>query len=231
MKTHLLSLANKKVQKNEKDGYLGAVLHLAPNTVSGRNTCPSSSPSCRKNCLFFGSNFLYPAVKAGTIRKTNMFFDEREKFLSFLHSDIYHLTDLAKKRGMKLSVRLNGTSDIRWFKIDPTIFSHHTDVMFYDYTKNVDVARDFVNNKLPENYHITFSRSETNGKHLHELNGKINIAMVVSPELKETLLTTSKTNHIDGDFTDSRFLEKTGKIVLIKAKSKARSEKQGFVLR
>lgn len=226
----LLSDKNSKTKKSETVGEYTAILHLAPNTQSGRNTCPNSSPSCRANCLWYSGNFRFPNVRKATIRKTEMFFRNRKMFLAYLHADLYQIEETAKSKGLKPSVRLNGTSDIRWHKIDPTIFTEHKNIQFYDYTKNPDVAVDFINKKLPKNYHITFSRSEINEKFIEKhVKGKMQVAIVAESGLKESLLKTN-TNIADGDTHDARFRDKEMTIVL-SAKHKAKTEKQGFVLR
>lgn len=231
MKLHLLSDKNQKIEKNSKVGHLSTVLHLAPNTQSGRNTCPNSSPSCRENCLWYSGNFRYLKVQQATIRKTKMFFDEKEKFLAYLHADLYHIEETAAKLGLKASVRLNGTSDIRWHKVDPSLFSKHKNIQFYDYTKNPDVALDFINKKLPENYHITFSRSEINNAFIQKhIQGKMQVAIVVDDKFKKAMLEAKDNDKIDGDIHDARFTDKMG-VVLLKAKHKAKTEKKGFVLR
>lgn len=231
MKLHLLTDGNSKTKKNTKIGYYTAILHLAPNTQSGRNTCPNSSPSCRANCLWYAGGFRYPKIRQITIDKTNLFFDNREKFLNYLHSDLYHIEELAAKAGLKPSVRLNGTSDIRWHKVDVTLFTKHPNINFYDYTKNPDVAIDFIKGKLPTNYHITFSRSEINDKFIQKhIQGKMQVAMVVDEKLKDSLLAAKNNDKIDGDEHDARFKNNVG-IVLLKAKHKAKTEKNGFVIR
>jgi hypothetical protein len=106
--------------------------------------------------------------------------------------------------------RLNGTSDIRYEKIkvrdNKNIFELYPDVQFYDYTKNPERFKGV----LPNNYHLTFSRSETN----HDIAMKLldngyNVAMVfnnIPMEYKGYKV-------ISGDNDDLTFLKPKGVIL------------------
>ena len=61
-------------------------------------------------------------------------------------------------------MRLNGATDIAWERqlIGGSIFDQFPHVQFVDYTKNLMRALAHANHMLPSNYHLTFSRSETN---------------------------------------------------------------------
>lgn len=115
-----------------------------------------------------------------------------------------------------VTFRLNGTSDIRWEKIKvrdgKNLFELYPDVQFYDYTKN---PKRF-DGSMPKNYHLTFSRSETNHATAIELlRGGNNVAMVFDkvPETYEGFKVVS------GDETDLRFLDEKGVIVGLKYKN------------
>ena len=96
-------------------------------------------------------------------------------------------------------------------------------VQFYDYTK---IAKTF-EKKLPKNYHLTFSRSETNEKDaIALLKQKHNVAMV----FKELPKTYKGFKVINGDENDLRFLDKKGVIVGLTAKGKAKKDTSGFVI-
>jgi hypothetical protein len=81
---------------------------------------------------------------------------------------------------------------------------------------------------MPKNYHLTFSRSETNGAiSLAFLRSGGNVAMVFRKSLP-----TQYFGHdvVDGDDTDLRFLDGKGKIVGLKEKGLAKKDETGFVL-
>jgi hypothetical protein len=139
---------------------------------------------------------------------------------------------LAAKRGFKLCVRLNGPSDIAWEGIrladGKNLFERFPDVEFVDYTK---IAHRF-ERKLPPNYHLTLSRSETNeGECLEALARGINVAVVFAD--KPAAWHGFKC--IDGDEHDLRQLDPRGAqgvvIALLPKGSKAKRDVSGFVVR
>ena len=136
----LLSTANPKIQKGTKLGYLSFILHLAPSTLSGKNTCPKATPGCIAACLntagrggMFKRGETTNMIQQARIRKTKMYFEQRDLFLATLEADIRKAIKFAEKQGLIPVFRLNGTSDLaveKWGIIEkfPT-------VQFYDYTK------------------------------------------------------------------------------------------------
>jgi hypothetical protein len=125
---------------------------------------------------------------------------------------------------------LNGTSDLPWERIDPSLFALNPDVTFYDYTKIAGRFRG-----LPANYHLTFSRSETNDRIARSwlILGAGNVAVVFDTPKGRAL--PSHWNGfpvIDGDTDDLRFLDPKGVVVGLRAKGKARKgDEYGFVVK
>lgn len=134
----------------------------------------------------------------------------------------------AEKLNKKLAIRLNVLSDIVWEKIivrdDKNIFQLYPEIQFYDYTK---IAKRF-QKELPNNYHLTFSRAESNQVDV-EMAAKLggNIA-VVFDKLPNYYLGKQV---IDGDKNDLRFLDPKDSVVGLKAKGDAKKDKSGFVVR
>ena len=229
---HLLTTGNPKLLKGEKKGYLSFVLHLAPSNVSGYNTCPMASNGCRAACLntagrggLFKAGTSTNSIQEARIRKTRMFFEDRDAFLSLLVADIRAAVRMAERKNLIPVFRLNGTSDIRWESVSvegfPNLMGMFPVQQFYDYTKLAN-RRD-----LPANYHLTFSRSESNAEQVDiaMLNG-MNIA-VVFDVVPSTYLGRPV---VDGDETDLRFLDARGVIVGLKAKGKGKKDTSGFVI-
>ena len=135
------------------------------------------------------------------------------------------------KNGMQPCFRLNLTSDLPWEKIKfngQNVFEAFPSVTFYDYTKSVERMTAFVNGDMPANYHLTFSRSETNGAiALAFLKSGGNVAMVFRKSLPASYFGHEV---VDGDETDLRFLDGKGKIVGLKEKGLAKKDETGFVL-
>jgi hypothetical protein len=129
----------------------------------------------------------------------------------------------------KFAVRLNGTSDLDFIqmfklKLGVDVLTEFNNLQFYDYTKNLDRALRY----MGSNYHLTFSRDETNhdkAMRLLRLGGNVAIVFDQVPEMYEGFRV------IDGDESDLRYLDPENVIVGLKAKGDAKKDETGFVLR
>jgi hypothetical protein len=228
MKTNLLSInADSKTSKGNKIGYLTGILYLVPAGQAGlKNLCPKASKGCIDSCLFTAGRGKFSKVESARIKKTQFFLSNRKAFLDILRSDLQILQIEARKLGLKPAVRLNGTSDIAWHKLID--FESFPDIQFYDYTKVKTKAIDFARGKLPKNYYVVFSRSESNWSDcLQVLKAGGNVAAVFRDKLP---LTYERFPVLDGDKTDARFLDERGCIIGLKAKGKAKQDKSNFVV-
>ena len=223
---NLLSTNNSKTIKGEKLGYMTYILYLAPHTQNskGINICSHASKGCAKACLFGSGAARFDNVQLGKTNKTEWFLDNRQEFIEKLDKEISVIKNKAKHKDTNNvlipTIRLNGTSDIAWekFKIrdNKNIFELHSDIQFYDYTKN----HIRFEKKLPTNYHLTFSMSEDNKEKSFELLNKgHNVAMVFGIK-NESELPTEYNGHkvINGDKDDLRFLDDKNVIVGLKYK-------------
>lgn len=218
---------NPKVAKNEKKGYATAVLHLAPASMSGYQVCSQRSPGCEAACLHFAGNPIhYSNKEKARIRKTKMFFEQRDDFMKRLVMDIKLHLKKAIKLEMKPAIRLNATSDLPWERIrcgdKNSVMEMFPDVLFYDYTA-------LPNRNVPDNYHLTFSLKENNKETSEQaLKQGLNLAVVFfDSDLPETFWGLPV---INGDETDFRPGDPTPCIVGLKAKgSKAKLDESGFV--
>ena len=225
----LLTTGNTKTAKGEGMGYQTYIMHLAPSTLSGYNTCPMASEGCASACLNTAGRGRFTAIQEARIRKTRWFFEDRETFMAQLVKDIEAAERKAEREGFIPVFRLNGTSDIRWETVPvtidgvtyPNIFLAFPNRQFYDYTK-------LTNRKVTAlNYHLTFSRSETNEVDaLRMLAGGMNVAVVF-----DTLPAKwAGVKVIDGTETDLRFLDEPGVVVGLVAKGKAKKDNSGFTI-
>ena len=217
----LLTVGNTKTVKGEKLGFMTFILHLAPSTLSGYQTCPMASEGCASACLNTAGRGRFTAIQEARIRKTRWFFEDRESFMEQLVKDIRAAIRKAHREGMTPVFRLNGTSDIRWETVQVHGFRNIMEMMpavqFYDYTK-------IPNRKnIPANYHLTFSRSESNE---HLIPQDMNVA-VVFDVLPDTFMGRKV---IDGTETDLRFLDEKNVIVGLVAKGKAKKDNSGFTI-
>jgi hypothetical protein len=227
----LLNSGNSKTRKGEKKGFTTYGIHLAPASLSGFNVCDSSSAGCRWACLNTAGRGAMNSVQKARIKKTLFFFKDKQGFLAELWAEVAKSIRSAARKNMVPCFRLNLTSDLPWEKIKfngQSVMEAFPNVQFYDYCKSPERMTKFVNGEMPQNYHLTFSRSETNGAlALAFLKSGGNVAMVFRKSLPATYYGHEV---IDGDETDLRFLDGSGKIIGLKEKGLAKKDATGFVL-
>jgi hypothetical protein len=129
-------------------------------------------------------------------------------------------------------MRPNLTSDLPWELIKhkgETLIDAFNPCRFYDYTKSLKRFTRFLNGELPENYHLTFSRSEetTNALVIALCKSGGNVAVVFRERLPETWLGIEV---LDGDENDLRFQDKAGCIIGLVEKGLAKKDITGFVV-
>jgi hypothetical protein len=245
----LLTENNPKILKGNKLGYLSFILHLAPSDMSGYNTCPRASMGCRGACLntagrggmFVGGTkdllgdtvrdmvkhgVLTNVVQRARIRKTKLFFENRLVFMGLLVMDIEKAIKIAKSKNLIPCFRLNGTSDIDWENIPVggynNIMEMFPTIIFYDYSKVP------TRTNIPANYHLTYSRSESNNAQcLKWLSNGENVTVVFRDVLPSHW---NGFQVINGDISDLRFLDPKNIVVGLKAKGKAKIDASGFVV-
>lgn len=221
----LLTVGNTKTVKGEAMGYMTFIMHLAPSTLSGYNTCPMASKGCAAACLNTAGRGRFTATQEARIRKTRWFFEDRPTFMAQLVKDIQAAIRKAERETMIPVFRLNGTSDIRWENIPVggrrNIMEMFPSQTFYDYTK----LQNRVN--LPSNYHLTFSRSEENYTAVDTMMAQGYNTAIVFDTLPAVY---NGYKVIDGTETDLRFLDPKNVIVGLLAKGKAKKDLSGFTV-
>lgn len=226
-----LTIQNAKTAKGEKLGYLTGVLYLAPHTNAGRgNVCQFASKGCAAACLYSAGRGRFDGVKQSRLRKTNEFFDNPKRFVEVLSGDIFALVAKAERGGLIPAVRLNGTSDIDWLRLGgefkKNLMERFPTVQFYDYIKSAPRMKAYLKGELPQNYHLTFSRSECNDKLCHEILAMGGSVAVVFKDIPSTW---GGYEVVSGDDNDLRFLDPSNVIVGLKAKGDAKKDESGFV--
>ena len=233
----LLSTGNPKILKGLKQGYNTYILHLAPADLSGYNTCPKATAGCKAACLntagrggMFKKGETTNAIQKARIRKTKMFYEQRQDFMLALKKDIELAIKQSKKLGLIPVIRLNGTSDLSWEKYDmipgQNVFECFPDIQFYDYTKVLGRKVKGI-----ANYNLTFSAADGNDADVYSaISQGYNIATVFG--IKKTLPmpeTYMGRPVFNGDESDLRFLDPKGVVVGLYAKGKAKKDTSGFV--
>ena len=227
----LLTTANAKIRKGEKIGFKTFGIHLAPASLSGFNVCKDASAGYAASCLNTAGMGAFSNVQNSRIEKTRLFFKDKAIFLSQLIKEITAAVKSAEKQNLTAVFRLNLTSDLPWEKIKlngQSVFDLFPSVQFYDYTKSPERMTAFLAGEMPQNYHLTFSKSETNGAIAESiLKSGGNVAMVFRKSLPSKWLGAEVVN---GDETDLRFLDGAGKIIGLVEKGKAKKDESGFVI-
>lgn len=228
----LLTTSNTKIVKSLKKGYKTYILHLSPSRLSGKNLCPKASAGCIAACLNYaghggmlknGTN----KVQEARLRKSRYFIEDQRMFMIELYVEIQKAVRECDRLGLAPVIRLNGTSDVQWERIPvleyANIFEACSSVQFYDYTK-IDKRM-----KLSiSNYHLTYSRTESNWESCEKvLKSGSNVAVVFDVMPSEY----AGYKVIDGTEDDLRFLDPRSVIVGLRALGRAKKDQSGFVIK
>jgi len=228
-----LLTTNTKIIKGLKKGYSTQGIHFLPADLSGRNVCQWFTTACKFACLNTSGRGQMSNVQLARLNKTLFYFEEREAFNVQLKTEIEKAIKRAKKNYLIPTFRLNLTSDLAWenepIENGQTVFQLFPDCQFYDYTKGQLRMEKFIAGiDWPSNYHLTFSRSETNDKQckrILEMGG--NVAAVFRNGLPDRWQGYPV---INGDVDDLRFLDRPQAIVGLIEKGKAKQDELGFVI-
>jgi len=240
----IFSTDSAKAIKSQGIGYLNAIQYMAPHS-SGLKTgtlCSHASPECIALCLgkYSGQASMVAdleaginSVRASRANKAQMFISNPISYARLIMSEIVKLEKQAKRMGLVLCVRLNGSTDIAWerIKIDgKSIFQHFSHLQFVDYTKNP--ARLF--HGLP-NYHLTLSYSGRNlDSCVRALKSGHNVAVIFGSKIMPSVWAGHRV--ISGDVHDLRHLDprgyQAGHVVGLSPKGhKAKKSDSAFIVR
>ena len=228
----ILNKGNSKTIKGEKYGWKTYGIHLSPNIVSGYNVCFDATTGCIDACLDTSGRGAMPSVQTARINKTKRFFQDRKGFLTDLWKEVTSAVKSATKKELKFCMRPNLTSDLPWESIrhnGQSLMDAFNPCRFYDYTKSLKRFTRFLAGELPENYHLTYSRSEetTDALVIALCKSGGNVAVVFRERLPDTWLGFEVLN---GDENDLRFKDKKGCIVGLVEKGLAKKDETGFVV-
>lgn len=207
--------------------YVTAIMYLAPHKLSGVNVCPMAEQAgCVEGCLNSAGMGKFSNVQKARIAKTAWFNLDPAGFVDALKRDIDRFASWAIRKGLTPTIRLNGTSDIRWENYGiPQAFP---ELQLYDYTK-------LHNRKgIPDNYSLTWSYSEASKAYSDRLSEVIKSGMNAAAVFKSPSKSLPRAYKgipvIDGDLHDLRFLDPLGVIVGLRPKGKAVYDQSGFVI-
>lgn len=178
---------NAKTVKGQKQGFLTAVMYLAPYLASGVNMCPMAEQAgCWKGCLntagrggiskgskrFRTAAGLMPdnAIQHARIDRTRLFNEDRPEFFRRLYQEIHAFIRKAKRVDLTPVIRLNGTSDVLWEKTPVPVSDNKRGIHCY-FTNIFEVFPqiqfyDYTKiwkrfyREMPGNYYLCLSYSE-----------------------------------------------------------------------
>jgi hypothetical protein len=192
-------------------------LSLAPaNSAGGKTICSFSNAACRKACISETGQYRFDYARAVRAAKTQALLNEPIAFARMLIAALLAETHRAIRVGLPIFHRLNTLSDIPWEVFIPGLFDLFAQfpVRFYDYTK-------IPGRIVPVNYHLTFSRSGTNDRHVEsEIAAGRNIAVIFETE-NDFPATWNGIEVINGDTHDVRALDPIQRIVALRFKKPA----------
>lgn len=212
-----------KHEKAYKFNELVYTIYLSPADKSGYEVCPKRTKECTLLCLDeSGRNRMdtkLNRINDSRIKKTKMFFENREFFVRWVIEEIKLGIKKAEKLGYRFSVRLNNTSDLspETFYINDNgvkknILELFPNVTFYDYTK---VRNRFRLLEKYKNYDLTFSYS---GENMDECVDVLSKGDRVAMVFKKVPGEYMGYKVIDGDQYDMRYLDDKNVIVGLKFK-------------
>lgn len=193
-------------------------LYLSPSTtIRGLNTCKFAG-ACEHGCIAFTGN-LGLHHRATIQNRTLALFHYTERYLIDMLRELYLQSFKASIDGKELYCRLNGTSDLPFYKVlnmDLIVNDFNGLAGFYDYTKYPVIVNPW------QHYDVTYSMSETDTA----INLRYpRVAFVVSKKDKLKLLSDYPFVFTDGDLHDVRPLDRTN-FVLLQTKRATATDKQ-----
>mgnify|MGYP003112257160 CR=1 FL=1 len=205
-----------KVEGVEQYGVTG--LYLAPaTTVTGINTCKFAG-KCAEGCIAFTGQLGMFHQSTMELRMLALY-HHTERYLIDMLRALYLQSFKASIDDKELYCRLNGTSDLPFYKVlnmDLIVKDFNGLAGFYDYTKYPVVSNPW------SNYHLTYSYSETTKKIDPSFD---RVAIVVTKKDKVKLLNDYPGVFCDGDQHDIRALD-SHKYVLLQGKRATAKDKK-----
>lgn len=233
----LWNVDNAKAIKARKYGWINAIHYLAPHEIAGvGNLCGNASPGCIAICLAYHSGQASMVKDASDVNnknnvrdsrdtKTVQFMQHRGRYMIEIQKQIEQVAKFAHSENLQVCFRFDGGSDTGK---GVSLARNFPEYQFGDYTKHYGRMMNWLHGRLPSNYHLTFSRSETNEDQCLEVLRMGGTVAVVFETLPETWHGFPVLN---GDEHDLRHLDAPGHVVGLTPKGAARNDSTGFVVR
>ena len=241
----IFSTDSAKAAKGVNFGYLNAIQYMSPSRSGGHgNLCSHASRHCIELCLgkYSGQAAMVldlegglNSVRLSRANKARLFMTDRQNYLEQIAKAIFRLIIVAQLLGLKLVIRLNGSTDIAYERIKftwdgqrVTLFELFPTVQFVDYTKN---PTRLYSPTRPANLSLTLSYSGDNiTECLRALAAGHNVAVVFGTAVLPDRFFGHRV--ISGDLHDLRHLDPRGVVVGLTPKgAKAKRTTTPFIVR
>lgn len=222
--------SNAKTAKNILETH---ILYMSPYSQNskGKNICPKASEGCILGCLFTAGRGAFNSIQEARKNRTELYLQDRQQFCERIFKELQLLNIKAEKKGAKIAIRLNGTSDLDFIaiiknRLGVDILEAFQNLEFYDYTKILGKVEKYAGTR----YKLTFSRAEDNeaeAKKALMYGAPVSVVFHHKNELPKTYLGAPV---IDGDKADDLMLDSGAVILGLKAKGRAKKDTTGFVV-
>ena len=231
----LLTIDQVKFRKTGKTGdFVQAGLTLSPADECGTNFCPGSSPGCRSQCLITTYRLQTETARTARVRRSHLLIDDPGAFCMFFSRDLARARARARAAGLVLVIRPNATSDVDAPRLFGSLMADHPEDRWIDYTAVANRYARFLAGRFPANYHMTYSRKETNHRtaRVFVRAGGTATVVVRSRATMARLLASGFDGLpcVAGDDHDRRWEDPRGHWVLLLAKGAAKGDTTGFVV-
>ena len=236
----VLGTSSAKTEKGEAMSYLTGICYLSPASESGFANLCFWAKNCKALCLNTAGRGAFGSVQhARRVKTARLGYYGVESFLLNAALDVRKIAKQAEKKGFKVAVRLDGTSDLGLANHpiqslgNKSLVELFPSVEWYEYSKSFQRMAAFLNREFPSNFHLTFSLDGDTNRNAAAivLSKGGNVAACFEGSLPETFMGVRV---LDGDKSDLRFLDavshlSTGHVIGLKAKGKAKELRNGFV--
>lgn len=222
--------SNAKTAKNILETH---ILYMSPynQNSKGVNLCTKASKGCILGCLFTAGRGAFNSIQEARKKRTELYLNNRAEFCERIVKELQLLNTKAEKKGAKIAIRLNGTSDLDFIgiiknRMDINILDAFPNLEFYDYTKILGKVEKYAGTR----YKLTFSRAEDNeaeAKKALMYGVPVSVVFHHKLDLPSTYLGAPV---IDGDKADDLMLDSGAVILGLKAKGRAKKDITGFVV-
>lgn len=234
----LWSTTSAKAAKASGFGYINAIHYMAPHTIAGvGNLCPFASPGCAAACLGYHTGQASMVKNSSDVNSKNNvrrsrdakavhYMRNRSAYRIELTKQLERLKAKAKREGLKLAIRFNGSTDVTG---EPLVLAMaHPEVPVNEYTKSKRFAMANARGDHPSNLRVCFSRSEVNEADCVDV---LKAGGIVSVVFRGDVPTHWKGfETVNGDEHDLLHKWPRGVVVALKAKGAAKKDTTGFVV-